>query len=133
MMGRQWEQLGRQTQLSMQQAGRQAGETAGAQALAAQVEAARSRRSYRDFLRRFTVMREEPRLDPDEFDLGTYTYGLRTYGNLPLIEPLETRGEPQDSRPLVIVIDTSESTAGALVKAFLRETFGVLRTSGRFF
>ena len=40
MMGRQWEQLGRQTQLSMQQAGRQAGETAGAQALAAQVEAA---------------------------------------------------------------------------------------------
>ena len=132
MMGRQWEQLGRQTQLSMQQAGRQAGETAGAQALAAQVEAARSRRSYRDFLRRFTVMREEPRLDPDEFDLGTYTYGLRTYGNLPLIEPLETR-ESRKIRDLVIVIDTSESTAGALVKAFLRETFGILRTSGRFF
>ena len=33
----------------------------------------------------------------------------------------------------MIVIDTSESTAGALVKAFLRETFGILRTSGRFF
>ena len=36
-------------------------------------------------------MREEPRLDPDEFDLGYYSYGLRTYGNLPLIEPLESR------------------------------------------
>ena len=106
MMGRQWEQLGRQTQLNMQQAGRQAGETSGVQALTAQVEAARSRRTYRDFLRRFTVLREEPHLDLDEFDLGTYTYGLRTYGNLPLIEPLETR-ESRKIRDLVIVIDTS--------------------------
>ena len=132
MMGRQWEQLGRQTQLSMQQAGRQAGETSGVQALTAQVEAARSRRTYRDFLRRFTVLREEPHLDLDEFDLGTYTYGLRTYGNLPLIEPLETR-ESRKIRDLVIVIDTSESTAGRLVRAFLRETFRLLRTSGGFF
>lgn len=132
MMGRQWEQLGRQTQLSMQQAGRQAGETSGVQALTAQVEAARSRWTYRDFLRRFTVLREEPHLDLDEFDLGTYTYGLRTYGNLPLIEPLETR-ENRKIRDLVIVIDTSESTAGRLVRAFLRETFRLLRTSGGFF
>ena len=132
MMGRQWEQLGRQTQLSMQQAGRQAGETAGAQALAAQVEAARSRRSYRDFLRRFTVMREEPRLDPDEFDLGTYTYGLRTYGKLPLIEPLESR-ESKKIRDFVIVLDTSESTAGDLVKNFLRETFTLLKSRDSFF
>lgn len=132
MLGRQWEQLGRQTQLSLQQAGRQAGESAGAQALSAQVRAAHSRRLYRDFLRRFAVWREEPRLDPDEFDLGTYTYGLRTYGDLPLIEPLETR-ESRKIRDLVIVIDTSESTAGGLVKAFLRETLGILRTSGRFF
>ena len=82
MMGRQWEQLGRQTQLSMQQAGRQAGETSGVQALTAQVEAARSRRTYRDFLRRFCVLREEPRLDPDTFDLNFYTYGLSVYGSL---------------------------------------------------
>lgn len=132
MMGRQWEQLGRETQLSMQQAGRQAGETAGAQSLAAQVEAGRSRRLYKDFLRRFAVLREEPRLDLDEFDLGSYTYGLTTYGNMPLIEPLETR-ESKKIRDLVIVIDTSESTAGELVKSFLRETFGLLKTSGSFF
>ncbi len=132
MMGRQWEQLGRQTRISMQQAGRQAGESAGAQALAAQVEAARSRRMYRDFLRKFAVWREEPRLDPDEFDLGYYTYGLSTYGDLPLIEPLETR-ESRKVRDLVIVIDTSESTSGELVKAFLRETFGILKTEGSFF
>lgn len=132
MMGRQWEQLGRETQITMQQAGRQAGETAGAQTLAAQVQAGRSRRLYKDFLRRFAVLREEPRLDPDEFDLGYYTYGLNTYGNMPLIEPLETR-ENRKIKDLVIVIDTSESTAGELVKAFLRETFGLLKTAGSFF
>lgn len=132
MMGRQWEQLGRETQLSMQQTGRQAGEAAGAQSLAAQVEAGRSRRLYKDFLRRFAVLREEPRLDLDEFDLGYYTYGLTTYGNMPLIEPLETR-ESKKIRDLVIVIDTSESTAGELVKSFLRETFGLLKTTGSFF
>ena len=62
LRGRQWEQLGRQTQLRMEETGRQAGESDGAQALQAQVQASRSRRSYRDFLRRFAVWREEPRL-----------------------------------------------------------------------
>ena len=132
LRGRQWEQLGRQTQLRMEETGRQAGESDGAQALQAQVQASRSRRSYRDFLRRFAVWREEPRLDPDEFDLGYYTYGLRTYGNLPLIEPLESR-ESKKVRDFVIVLDTSESTAGELVRAFLRETFTLLKSQDSFF
>ena len=132
MQGRRWEQLGREAQLTMQQAGRQAGESAGAQAMQAQIEAAHSRRLYKDFLRRFAVWREEPHLDDDAFDLGYYTYGLRTYGNMPLIEPLETR-ESKKIRDFVIVIDTSESTAGELVKAFLRETFGLLKTGESFF
>ena len=85
LQGKQWEQLGRQTQLSMEEAGQHAGENAGARALQAQVQASRSRRSYRDFLRRFAVWHEEPHLDPEEFDLGFYSYGLRVYGNLPLI------------------------------------------------
>ena len=132
LRGRQWEQLDRQTQLRMEETGRQAGESDGAQALQAQVQASRSRRSYRDFLRRFAVWREEPRLDPDEFDLGYYTYGLRTYGNLPLIEPLESR-ESKKVRDFVIVLDTSESTAGDLVRAFLRETFTLLKSQDSFF
>lgn len=132
IQGRQWEQLGRQTQLEMEQAGQQAGASDGAQALQAQVQASRSRRSYRDFLRRFAVWREEPRLDPDEFDLGYYTYGLRTYGKLPLIEPLESR-ESKKIRDFVIVLDTSESTAGDLVKSFLRETFTLLKSQDSFF
>ena len=110
----------------------QAGQAAGAETMQAQIEAAHSRRLYKDFLRRFAVMREEPRLDPDEFDLGYYSYGLRTYGNLPLIEPLESR-ESKKIRDFVIVIDTSESTSGELVKAFLKETFGLLKTGESFF
>ena len=45
----------------------------------------RSRRTYRDFLHRFAVWHEEPHLDPEEFDLGFYSYGLRTYGKLPAV------------------------------------------------
>ena len=132
LRGQQWEQMGRQTQLSMEEAGRRAGDSDGARALQAQVQAGRSRRSYKDFLRRFAVWREEPRLDPDEFDLGYYTYGLRTYGKLPLIEPLESR-ESKKIRDFVIVLDTSESTAGDLVKNFLRETFTLLKSRDSFF
>ena len=132
MQGKRWEQLGRQTQLSMQQAGSRASAADGVTALEAQVQAGRSRRLYRDFLRKFAVWHEEPRLDPDEFDLGYYAYGLRTYGNLPLIEPLETR-ESKRVRDFVIVVDTSESTSGDLVKAFLQETFTLLTTTGSFF
>ena len=131
--GKNWEQLGRQTQLDQQQqAGQQAGSDAGAEALLAQVRAGQTRRLYRDFLRKFATLREEPHLDPDEFDLGYYTYGLQVYGDLPLIEPLETR-EVKKVRDFVIVLDTSDSTSGALVKAFLKETFTLLKTADRFF
>ena len=132
LLGRRWEQLGREMQLTLQQTGRQAGQSAGAGALETQVQAGRSRRAYADFLRRFAVWREEPRLDPDAFDPGYYAYGLRVYGDMPLIEPLESR-ESKKIRDFVIVLDTSESTAGALVKQFLRETFALLRAGDNFF
>ena len=132
MRGKQWENLGRQTELSMEENGQCAGQDTAAQALQAQVQAGRSRRTYRDFLRRFAVWHEEPHLDPEEFDLGFYSYGLRTYGNMPLIEPLESR-EVKKIRDFVIVVDTSESTAGELVKAFLKETFTLLKSQDSFF
>lgn len=105
----------------------------GAEALQTQVRAAnRSRRSYRDFLRRFCVLREEVRLDPDTFDLNFYTYGLSLYGNLPLIEPNETR-ESKKVEELALVVDTSYSTSGELVRAFLAETYALLKQRENFF
>ena len=43
MRGKQWENLGRQTELSMEESGRRAGQDTAAQALQAQVQAGRSR------------------------------------------------------------------------------------------
>lgn len=126
-----WQKIGERMQTELDLRDKEAGE--GTDALKQQVKAAnRSRRSYKDFLRRFCVLREEVKLDPDEFDLNFYTYGLSVYGNLPLIEPLESR-ESKKIRDFVIVIDTSESTSGELVKAFLKETFGLLKTGESFF
>ena len=42
VQGRRWEQLGRETRISMQQAGQQAGQATGAETMQAQIEAAHS-------------------------------------------------------------------------------------------
>ena len=49
----------------------------------------RTRTNYADFLRMFSRMGEDMRLNDDEFDYVYYMYGLSRYGNMPLIEPLE--------------------------------------------
>ena len=64
----------------------------------------------------------------EEFDLSYYTYGLRIYGNLPLIEPMETK-ETLQVETFVVVIDTSYSTNGELVKKFLQLTADLLLES----
>ena len=97
-----------------------------------QIEKGRSRRSYRDFLQKFTILKEELHCDEDEFDLNYYTYGLRLYENMPLIEPLETQ-EMRKISEFVIVLDTSYSTSGALVKNFLKETFQIIGQRDSFF
>lgn len=125
-----WDKIARQTALQQKQHGD--AQKDGGQCLAAQLKAAKSRRSYSDFLRKFTILREEMHCDPDEFDLNFYTYGLRLYGNMPLIEPVETR-EIRKIREFVIVLDTSDSTSGELVKNFLQETFRILSQKEYFF
>ncbi len=89
-------------------------------------------REARAFLHRFAVLGEEMSVDVDSFDYGYYTYGLRRYGNMPLIEPLETR-EARRIEDLVIAIDTSMSTSGALVRSFLSYTYAILKNTESFF
>ncbi len=126
-----WQKISERMQTELEMRDKEAGE--GAEALAQQVRAAnRSRRSYRDFLRRFCVLREEVHLDMDTYDLNFYTYGLSIYGNMPLIEPLETR-ESRKVEELALVVDTSYSTSGELVRAFLSETYGLLKARENFF
>lgn len=92
----------------------------------------RERHDYKEFLRKFAVLHEECGVDPDSFDPLFYTWGLQHYGNLPLIEPLETR-EVYAVEDFVLVIDTSMSTNGALVQRFLEETYAVLSASESWF
>ena len=92
----------------------------------------RERYDYKQFLRRFSVLREENEVDQDSFDYVFYTYGMELYGNMPLIEPLETK-ELRRVEDFVIVIDTSMSCSGELVRQFLEETYSVLTQSETYF
>lgn len=125
-----WDKIARQTRLDKEQRGDETGD--GEALLLGQLAAGRSRRSYREFLRKFSELREELHIDPDEFDLNYYSYGLRLYGNMPLLEELESR-ESRKIREFIIAIDTSESTRGELVKKFLWETVEILMQSESFF
>lgn len=125
-----WNQMARQTQLEQKRNGDESDE--GQQLFQAQMETARKKRSYRDFLRKFSVFREELHLSDEEFDAAYYTYGLERYGNMPLIEPVETR-EVSRIQDFVVAVDTSYSTSGELVQGFLQETFDILTERDNFF
>ncbi|HIR25556.1 MAG TPA: metallopeptidase [Candidatus Egerieimonas faecigallinarum] len=92
----------------------------------------RPRYEYRKFLKKFSVLREELHADLDSFDYIFYNYGMQLYGNMPLIEPQETR-EVHRVEDFVIAVDTSMSCKGELIQLFLRETYGVLSESESFF
>lgn len=92
----------------------------------------RSRYDYRRFLQKFSVLREEMLVDEDSFDYVFYTYGLSLYGNMPLVEPLESK-EVSRIEDFVLVIDTSMSCSGDLVRRFLEETYSVLCQSDSYF
>lgn len=125
-----WDKISRQSRMQEEKRGDEQEE--GEQSLLRRLKADKSRRSYRDFLRKFAVLREEMQCDPDTFDLNFYTYGLSLYGNMPLIEPVETR-EVMRIQEFVVVLDTSYSTDGELIKGFLRETFTLLTEKDSFF
>lgn len=92
----------------------------------------RKKHDYRSFLKKFSVLREEMGVDPDSFDYTFYTYGLSLYGNMPLIEPQETK-EVKKIEEFAVVIDTSMSCSGELVRRFLEVTYEVLSENESFF
>lgn len=92
----------------------------------------RERYDYKAFLRKFAVLKEEMQVDTDSFDYVFYHYGLSLYGNMPLIEPQEFK-EMHKIEEFVIVIDTSMSCSGELVKTFLEQTYSVLAETESFF
>ncbi len=94
-------------------------------------ESTRKIYDYDDIVRRFAVMSEEIRVNPDEFDYIYYTYGLSLYENMPLIEPLEYTDEKK-IKEFVIAVDTSASVRGKAVEGFLTRTYDLLSESVMF-
>ena len=126
-----WQGVSEKTQTGLETV--LAGKATGGEAVLEQIQVEnRERYDYRHFLQRFSVLREEMQVDPDSFDTIFYTYGLSLYGNMPLIEPLESK-EVSRIEDFVVVIDTSMSCSGDLVRCFLEETYDVLCQSDSYF
>ena len=126
-----WKNISEKTETDMETFSSEESQQAGDLIGQVQVEN-RDRYDYREFLRKFSVLREEVGVDPDSFDYIFYSYGLSMYGNMPLIEPQEWK-EVKKVEDFAIVIDTSMSCSGDLVKKFLEETYDVLTEAESFF
>lgn len=121
-----WEEIAARTLADMEFFNQKSG----AEALSRQLRVGtRKKTSYAQFLRKLLSLRETVKEDPEQFDYVFYTYGLRLYGNMPLIENLEYR-ETQSIGELVIVIDTSGSTYENLAETFLKKTYEIVTESG---
>ena len=92
----------------------------------------REKYSYSTFLKKFMKNGEKLKISDEDFDTIFYTYGLKLYKNLPLIEPLEYQ-EMNNIRELVIAIDTSGSCQGEVVQNFLQKTWNIFRQRENFF
>lgn len=92
----------------------------------------REKYDYAEFLKRFSSYGEAMKVDDDSFDYVFYTYGLKLYDNMPLIEPPEYK-EVKRIKEFVIAIDTSRSVSGKTVQAFLQKTYNILKQKENFF
>ncbi len=126
-----WKQISERAQVDLETASRQWGDQKGG-LLQSLNQVNREKYDYASFLQRFAILGEVMQINMDEFDLVFYTYGLRLYGNLPLIEPLEYR-DVKRVKEFVIAIDTSGSVQGKTVQAFIQKTYNLLKQSESFF
>lgn len=128
---KKWENMSKKMQMSMEQFSDEGGNDGEHMVETMKVEN-RKRYRYSDFLRKFSVLREEAVVDLDSFDYNYYIYGLTMYGNMPFIEPQEWK-ESKKIRDFVIAIDTSMSCSGELIEKFLEETYTILAESDQYF
>ncbi|MBO4694702.1 MAG: metallopeptidase [Clostridia bacterium] len=91
----------------------------------------REKYDYSAFLKKFATPHEVMKVSEDEFDYIFYTYGLKLYENLPLIEPLEYK-DAKVIQDFVIAIDTSGSVSGDIVQSFINKTYNILKESESF-
>ena len=128
---KEWKDISEHVQMDLESFAKEQGYQAGnMEQLLAAVN--REKYNYEAFLKKFAVMGEVMKINDDEFDYIFYTYGLKLFENMPLIEPLEYK-EVKRIRDFVIAIDTSGSTSGELVQKFLTKTYNILESTESFF
>ncbi len=87
---------------------------------------------YASFLSAFAVKGDGMKLDPDEFDLVTYSYGMQTSGGkVPLIEPTEYK-DSMRIRDFVLAIETA-ALDPVKIASFVKQTWDVLSSTETFF
>lgn len=91
----------------------------------------RDKYDYSKFLKKLISIDETIEINDDEFDYIFYTYGLNTYKNMPIIEPLEY-AENAKVKKLFIAIDTSGSVKGDVVQKFIEKTYNILKSTDFF-
>ncbi len=128
---REWKDVSDQIQMDMQTLSQMQGNTAGGM-LQNLREVNREKYDYTSFLKKFAVMGEVMKINDYEFDYIYYTYGLKLFKKVPLIEPLEYK-DVKRIKEFVIAIDTSGSTSGELVQKFVQKTYNILKTTESFF
>jgi predicted metal-dependent peptidase len=126
-----WKEIARRIQINIETLEKSRGDLAGVWLQALRV-VNRERYDYTAFLRKFAVMGEVMRINDEEFDYVYYTYGLKLYRKMPLIEPLEYK-EVKRIREFVIAIDTSGSVEGEIVQTFLKKTYNIMKQTESFF
>ncbi len=127
----EWKDISEHVQMDLESFAKDQGYQAGnMEQLLASVN--REKYNYEAFLKKFAVMGEVMKINDDEFDYIFYTYGLKLFKNMPLIEPLEYK-EVKRIRDFVIAIDTSGSTSGEMVQSFLTKTYNILENTESFF
>ncbi len=124
-ISRAWKELAERVQTDLETFSAEWGRKSGSMAMALK-EVNREKYNYEAFLKKFAVMNEAMKINQDEFDYVFYTLGLKLYGNMPLVEPLEYKDVKQ-IREFVIAIDTSGSVAGEKVQAFIHKTYNILK------
>ncbi len=128
----EWQAISRRIQVDLETASQLSWGDRAANLLQNVQEVNREKYDYSDFLRKFAVLGEDMQINDDEFDYIFYTYGLKLYENIPLIEPLEYK-EVRKIKDFVIAIDTSGSVQGELVQTFLTKTYNILAQQESFF
>ena len=126
-----WKEIAEHMQVDMETFSKARGDTS-ANLLQNLSAVNRRKYDYTTFLQKFSVMGEAMKINDDEFDYIFYTYGLKLYEKMPLIEPLEYKEEKR-IREFVIAIDTSGSVQGEMVQKFIEKTYNILKQSESFF